>query len=566
MSNVLGRTRAPHRSRLAGLALAVALPAALAAPAGAYDGQVVAADESETALYRSETAAPGLAMPNGPIPLLAPNLSAYDTRKDAAIAPGDDTQTSPLSEDADTASGPSTQVLLNLNQDGIAADGDSVPPDTIGAMGTSHYVEVVNDDIAVYRRADLGQQSAATLNSFLSAGSDDVFDPQVIWDPTTSRFYFTVIRRNVNFSTGRRTHYLAWGWSKTSDPSDLSSNGWCQFYSDTGTIMDDYPKLGDSDTHLVIGASMFRDGTPNGPDPTYASIGSRLRVIAKPPNGSTACDRPSVRKFGTASQPLTTPDDHATGTLVPVQSFSSSTRGWVVSADRPAASGSQIAVLAVTGDGSSLIKVGNIGVNDYADPPNAVQPLNTSGVGKRLDTLDARLTQAVGVTEPAVGKLAVWTQHTIKDTTHGLSAVRWYQLIPGDKVRRQSNTIRNSKRFILNGAISAAANGTTAVVHYNVVGRGRAPQIKARSRRADTPLNHMGPALLLASSSAAAQDFSCYDERPACRWGDYASAVPDPAPGQENVVWGSNQYQGTPSGQDPRWRTRNFALTPVLTP
>jgi hypothetical protein len=62
--------------------------------------------------------------------------------------------------------------------------------------------------------------------------------------------------------------------------------------------------------------------------------------------------------------------------------------------------------------------------------------------------------------------------------------------------------------------------------------------------------------LLIGSSVAAAQDFSC-NPGP-CRWGDYAGATPDPT--RNDTVWGSNQLLGSPSGSNPRWTTRNFAI------
>jgi hypothetical protein len=61
-----------------------------------------------------------------------------------------------------------------------------------------------------------------------------------------------------------------------------------------------------------------------------------------------------------------------------------------------------------------------------------------------------------------------------------------------------------------------------------------------------------------AASPAVDQDFTCGDG-PSCRWGDYAGASPDPT--TTDVVWGTNQLNGTSQGAgDPSWTTRNFAL------
>ena len=70
-----------------------------------------------------------------------------------------------------------------------------------------------------------------------------------------------------------------------------------------------------------------------------------------------------------------------------------------------------------------------------------------------------------------------------------------------------------------------------------------------------------GAETTLAQNDNIDQDFSCGDGGSPCRWGDYAGASPDPQ--DDDVVWGSNQLNGNPNGDDPRWITRNFALQPT---
>jgi hypothetical protein len=76
------------------------------------------------------------------------------------------------------------------------------------------------------------------------------------------------------------------------------------------------------------------------------------------------------------------------------------------------------------------------------------------------------------------------------------------------------------------------------------------------------PTGQMDPGeLVLASSTAGDNDFSCnyLNLHFPCRWGDYAGASPDPL--NANVVWGSNQVLTTPSGAgNPNWVTQNFAI------
>ena len=174
-----------------------------------------------------------------------------------------------------------------------------------------------------------------------------------------------------------------------------------------------------------------------------------------------------------------------------------------------------------------------------------------------IDSQDARLTQAVAHVDPVAGAEAVWTQHTVAGAG-GRSVVRWYELLPASHVVRQQGTISSASQFVFNGAISPAINGTTAAINYNTGSSGQLVDIRAQSRLGSTALGQMSGEIVLGTSSATDEDFSCGGAATPCRWGDYAGASPDP--NNEQAIWGSNQLNG-PLTTDPAWRTRNFELT-----
>src|SRR5262249_29148560 len=153
---------------------------------------------------------------------------------------------------------------------------------------------------------------------------------------------------------------------------------------------------------------------------------------------------------------------------------------------------------------------------------------------------------------------AVWTQHTVAGPG-GRSVARWYELLPASLTVRQQGTIQDSSNFIFNAAISPAMNGSSAVIEYNVGSSSLLAQIRAPSRGPGPRVGTTGSEILLGTSAAADQDFSCKPSGggPPCRWGDYAGATPDPL--NDRVVWGSNQVNG-PFTHDPHWTTRNFAI------
>ena len=140
------------------------------------------------------------------------------------------------------------------------------------------------------------------------------------------------------------------------------------------------------------------------------------------------------------------------------------------------------------------------------------------------------------------------------DGPGGRSVVRWYELLPSSVTVRQLGTIQDASRFVFNGAISPAYNGTTAAIDYNTGSSTQLVDIRAQSRLASTALGLMTGEITLGTSSANDIDFSCTP----CRWGDYAGASPDPL--SEQAIWGSSQLNG-PHTTDPAWITRNFELT-----
>ncbi|MFM8411537.1 MAG: hypothetical protein ACKOCT_14835, partial [Alphaproteobacteria bacterium] len=124
------------------------------------------------------------------------------------------------------------------------------PSDATGAVGTTRYVEVVNSKVAVYDRA--GRSLAtASLGSWWNVGNAAAFDPQVIWDPDTERFFYA-----GDAVYGPSDNRLAFGWSTSPSPG-LGTGDWCRYTFRYGAEFPDYPKLGDSADFLLIGVNVF---------------------------------------------------------------------------------------------------------------------------------------------------------------------------------------------------------------------------------------------------------------------------------------------------------------------
>jgi hypothetical protein len=458
-----------------------------------------------------------------------------------------------------TAETPSPQPATKLAWNGLS-DPDSSPSDSTGAIGTRRYIELVNTRVGIYDRQAHRLTSAGLQSFWNTGGSADVFDPQIIWDPTTNRFYYA---GDAVFSAN--DNEVAVGWSKTASPSNATSD-WCHYFVTYGTDFPDYPKLGDTKDFVLIGTNLYKDTSANGTD----FLGAEVAGIGKPPPGPD-CPNASSLPFG-VGQDLQVGTTQAF-TPVPANQTDGDSTGWVVAIPFEF-SGPQTSLdlfqVTRNEDGSPNIQTSgtSITVPSFSVPANAPQ----KGTRFVLDTLDGRLTQAVSAVDPRHGgKVSLWTQHTVRGGAGAM--VRWYELDPVAGGVLQTGVVRSSTRYFFNGAISPdrVARGTTTafggnmVLSFNTSSASTFPAIRMVSKRGSNGVSH---AVLVKSSPGFDRDFAC--ERPThfCRWGDYAAATPDPAAAATSTtgrvwltgMWTKDASTLGPSGTS--WRTWNWVAKP----
>lgn len=432
------------------------------------------------------------------------------------------------------------------------------PSDSVGAIGPTRFVNLVNAQYSIFDRAT----SPPTLLSTGSLGSftpvehtiAGLFDPQIMWDPQTQRFYYVmdVIDTDpINFP-------LAFGWSKTASPN--SPSDWCHFSSDFGkygTSRDfpDYPKMGDTQNFVLVGVNTF---------PNFGAFAGTDVVFYEKPGVGVDC--PDTVNTGIAAEALSE-DGNLLSTAVPAKQIDSSTTGYVVTSTDVSEFGAstvfQLWTATESGGGVTLSATpADVSVASYDLPAPAQQP----GTSRTLDTLDSRFTNAVQAVDPRVGKTVVWTQHT---TDGGAGArVRWYELdttSPGTLV--QQGTIQSAGLYVFNAAISPdrVNNGVTqAFGDSMIVG---VTTSGSTSPVADQMVSKIGSGaqsglVLVITSGSPYKDFSC---DPVCRWGDYSAAAPDPASSltaDHGVIWLTNQYGVRGDPDIANWRVRNWSATP----
>lgn len=151
-------------------------------------------------------------------------------------------------------------VTIGQNFTGISGDsGVANPPDTMGAVGPTAFVELINGGYAVYDKSSSSTVlPPTTLNEFWNnAGVKSVsvtnpaFDPRVVYDPFSGRFFAS------SAEMAPPTNNLLLAVSNTSNPTQ----GWTGFSikSPTEQRIADFPTLGFNSQGVYVSATTNTD-------------------------------------------------------------------------------------------------------------------------------------------------------------------------------------------------------------------------------------------------------------------------------------------------------------------
>jgi hypothetical protein len=431
------------------------------------------------------------------------------------------------------------------------SESDLAPPDPTGAIGPGSYIQLINLRFAIYDRtgALVGPGAAGDLGALTGLPLSELSDPQVLWDPSAQRFYYSVL------DTAR--YGFAFGYSKTASPQ--SAADFCQYITDFGygssASLPDYPKLAVTSDYVLIGSNVFLLSA------LYK--GSDVDWFVKPASNPSDNTCPSSLGAGGIFSKLKNADGSLTSTPVPAVNAESSSTGWIVgSANVGSGSAAYLSVFKVTKGVNGAVISGPtaLSVASYSVPADAIQP----GVSAVLDTMDTRLTHAVAGYDPRLGSAAVWTAHTVFGGA-GAEA-RWYEInVGGTPAIAQSGKVSDASFFVWNGAISPdrASDDTTGLtgsdmaMGFNTSSTSADVAIQVVSKHGSLPQSAW---VLVHQSQGANVDFTC---GPTCRWGDYGGALPDPLVSSGGRVWLSNEWNNPQTdGSTPVWQTWNWATTP----
>ncbi len=416
------------------------------------------------------------------------------------------------------------------------------PPDTVGDVGPSHYVQAVNSSggarVRVYDKAGVLQGSQFNMESLATSGActNGYGDPVVLYDAYTDRWWLTEF---ANPSTG---NYLCIYVSKTGDPLGAY---WA--YRLTMSTFPDYPKYGIYPDALYLG--------------TNESGGPHVYAINKTPMLSGATTSmvgfgvPSLSGFGFQMLQPADPD----GIVPPPPGSPGIFARHADSALHPEAGSDSLQLYLLqpnfaTPASSTLTGPLSIGVSSFSsdfcpagDPMSCIpQPSGTffldplrEPVMHRLQYRNFRRYQSL------VGSLVTNTSATPASSTS--AAVRWFELrntgggwslyqegtwSPNTAQRWMSSAAMDGHGNIAAGYSVSALGGATGNIY---------PGLRYAGRTAAAPLGtfDQGEAAFHNGSTSQAS-FT--------RWGDYASLNVDPA--DECTFWFTGQY-----GLNSNWST-----------
>ncbi len=408
------------------------------------------------------------------------------------------------------------------------------PPDTHGDVGPNHYIQAVNNSVAIFNKTGT-RLAAYTLDTFFdgtgtSCDADNNGDPVVVYDPYVDRWIVTDFAWT---NTQNGPYYECIAISKTSDPV---SGGWWQygFRADDATHawLNDYPKLGVWADGIYMGVNMFDCLTSTCSSATYKGV--RVWALNRDDMISGAALR-SVR-FDLGSGYFSVFPSNARGALPP-----SGTPNFFTSIVAPSTLQMwKFHVDWTNTANSTFTGPTNISVASFSEPSVQVPQLGST---EQVDTLGDRLMVQIQYRNRS-GTESLWATHSV--ATGGVTGIRWYEIRNpnGTPSVYQQGTYQPDSNYRWMGSLAVDSQGNMAV-GYSVSSSSMYPAIRYAGRLATDTLGTLGQgeATLIAGTGSQSGGYN--------RWGDYASMSVDPV--DDCTFWFTTEYYETVSNN---WQTR----------
>lgn len=425
-----------------------------------------------------------------------------------------------------------------------------VPPDTMGAVGTTQFVQLINGAFGVFDKGSgalLGGVSDVGFWNQLGQGGTGG-DPRILFNHAQQRWIaigFGQDTKNINIAVSDTADALG-NWKATNFQALARLPGNNTDGSTLQTIAD-YPTLAMDNNAIYIGTNNFRQEVPNGPT---GYRGTSLFVLN---NADVfAAGGPNL----TNTQVFNTP--FVSGSMT-----NDTTRGFAIqgvnsneAADGKghivAASAFVNGVLAYdilnAGTGTATQSASTLIESGYDAPQPGRQPGRTGLTPLRnIDTLDDRISSNAWEVN---GK--TYYAHTIEIPGTDRTTVRVTVIDSNTKAVLQSLDLGEAGYDYYQGALAVSASGT-AVVAYNRSGFNQADgkigiYAQTLGILSDGRLYKSSDAILVKTSDTAGYLNGNVEATGTPvgrqRWGDYAAVTLDPT--NANTFWMIGEYAAAP--------------------
>lgn len=375
------------------------------------------------------------------------------------------------------------------------------PPDTMGAVGPDHFVELINSRYSVYRKSDGVKVQTSTLDQFfinagLTVEGSFSFDPRVLYDKPSGRWFAVAVDNpraaNSWLLAVSNSSDPTLGWTGFKIDSDADDVQWC-----------DFPTLGISGDSVIMSGNMFAIAVGN-----FA-----INMAVVPKASLLAGHTVGLQKFedlnsgvtGFAVQPVTSVDGAAARPLL--SSFSSTSLKRCLFTGVPGS---------LTLDTSPAL----LSVPSGPNPPTGDQP----GPRQNFSLVDNRFTGSVA----QIGG-TIWATRCVGVSSPAgtNAAAQWFRINAATGAVMESGMIADNVGTTDYSfpSIAANLNGDVVIGFSSSNNEDRFNSAYAVVGRFDGVSTQFGPPVLL---RAGVSDFVRLDTGGRNRWGDYSATTLDP--------------------------------------
>lgn len=464
---------------------------------------------------------------------------------------------------------PSATLLISGQSKTPSIDGGFIykPPDTHMAVGTGagaagRLILTTNAGITIYDKTGSIVAGPTDMDAFLGLGSigsaNTSFDPKVIFDQLSSRFFIVVAEgSDPTPVTGLSNVHVAVSTSAT--PANTSSD-WTFFNADAKTSVGgfntwlDYPSVGADSTRFVVTGNLFDSGD--------LGRGTKIRVYDK-----------AALTSGTQTFTDFNIDSSVTagiGTVQPAHVFGSTLNGDFYLINRFGSTAYRLWQLTGTAASPSFVTGSFTTLRTWTAGSLISAGAPQSGItGITIDTLSPRLINAV------YRSGRIWCALAADTDADSKTEVVWFSIDPNTLSSatpgvlttpsvNQSGSIDGSTASAWTFLPAIGVNGTgDAVIVYSQSSPSQFVDMRAVARNVADTANTFQSPVVIATSAGEYDDFSSDDPE---RWGDYAACAVDPD--DDETFWVAHEIVQTDrvSGDDSVWGTRIAKLGPVVVP